>query len=127
MPDLQSVFTALSAILRPYAVKLDAKTDSSSELYVDTRHIAKNRKPLFFAAVQIRKSYVAFHLMPVYVRPELLDSTSPALRRHMQGKSCFNFAAIDEVLFKELADLVRSGYVSYEEQGYVHGDCRSTG
>lgn len=119
MPELQSVFTELSSILRSYAGKLEIKTDSQSELYVDTRHIMKNKKPLFFGAVQIKKNYVAFHLMPVYVQPALLDSVSSNLKRRMQGKSCFNFTAIDKKLFRELAGLVKSGYASYQEQGYV--------
>lgn len=74
MPDLNAVFVELRSILAPYAAKLDPKTDDASELYVDTRHI---RKPLFFAAVQVRKSFVSFHLMPVYTRPELLEGLSP--------------------------------------------------
>lgn len=52
-------------------------------------------------------------------KPGLLDSLPVDLRRHMQGKSCFNFRAVDETLFKELAALVKPGYASYREQGYV--------
>lgn len=119
MAELQSVFTELSSILRPYAAKLEIKTDSQTELYVDTRHIMKNKKPLFFGAVQIKKNYVTFHLMPVYVQPALLDSVSSDLKRRMQGKSCFNFTAIDKKLFRELAGLAKAGYASYQEQGYA--------
>ncbi len=119
MSDLHSVFSELSAILRPYADMLDAKRDDPNELYVDTRHTMKNKKPLFFGAVQMKKNYVSFHLMPVYTEPALLDATSPALRRQMQGKSCFNFTATEKALFKELAGLVKAGYDSYKAQGYV--------
>ncbi|TVP45853.1 MAG: hypothetical protein EA350_08145 [Gemmatimonadales bacterium] len=119
MSDLQPVFAALSSILRPYAATLDMKTDSPTELYVDTRHIMKSKKPLFFGAVQIRKNYVAFHFMPIYLQPALLDSVSPELLRHMQGKSCFNFTVTDEPLFGELAALVEAGYASYREEGYI--------
>jgi hypothetical protein len=85
MPELQSVFTELRLILRPYAAKLETKTDSQTEIYVDTCHIMKNKKPLFFGAVQIKKNYVTFHLMPVYVQPSLLDSVSSGLKRRMRG------------------------------------------
>lgn len=119
MPELQFVFAELSLILRPYAAKLEIKTDSQTELYVDTRHIMKSRKPLFFGAVQIKKSYVTFHLMPVYVQPALLDSVSSDLKRRMHGKACFNFTAIDRKLFRELAGLAKAGYASYQEQGYA--------
>ncbi len=119
MPDLTTVFTELRSIMAPYAAKLDAKKDDASELYVDTKHLQKNKKPLFFGAVQIKKSYVSFHLMPVYAKPELLDGLSPGLKARMQGKSCFNFSAIDAAQFKELAALTEAGYASYREQGFV--------
>ena len=119
MPDLNAVFTELRAILEPYMARLDPKKDDASELYLDTRFIQKNKKPLFFGAVQIKKSFVSFHLMPVYAKPELLDALSPALKSRMQGKSCFNFAQIDQPLFHELAALTKAGFASYEEQGFV--------
>lgn len=119
MTDLNAVFTELRAVMAPYAAKLDAKKDDPSELYLDTRHLQKNKKPLFFGAVQVKKSFVSFHLMPVYLKPELLDGLSPALKGRMQGKSCFNFAEIDKPLFKELAALTKAGFASYKAQGFV--------
>lgn len=119
MPDLAPVYVELRKILAPYAAKLDAKRDDETELYVDTKHIQKNKKPLFFGAVQVKKSFVSFHLMPVYVKPELLDSVSPELKARMQGKSCFNFASSDPKLFKELTALTKAPFASYKEQGYV--------
>ena len=119
MPDLNSVFTELCKVMAPYAAKLTPARDDDHELYVDTRHIQKNKKPLFFGAVQVKKSYVSFHLMPVYVTPELLATVSPELKARMQGKSCFNFAALEPALFEELAALTKAGYTSYKEQGFV--------
>lgn len=119
MADLTSVFTALRAILAPYAAALVPARDDDRELYVNTRHVQKNKTPLFFGAVQVRKSFVSFHLMPVYLKPELLASLSPALRARMQGKSCFNFTAVDKALFTELAALTKAGFASYKEQGFV--------
>ena len=119
MQDFATVYAALHKILAPYAAKLDAKKNDESELYVDTKHIQKSKKPLFFGAVQVKKSYVSFHLMPVYLKPELLASASTELKSRMQGKSCFNFSAVEPVLFKELMALTKAGYGSYKEQGYV--------
>ena len=119
MPDLNAVFAELRSIMAPYAIRLDAKKDDATELYLDTRYIQKNKKPLFFGAVQIRKSFVSFHLMPVYTRPELLQGLSVGLKSRMQGKSCFNFSAVDKPLFKELAALTKASYASYKEQGFV--------
>lgn len=51
MSDLPTVFQALRQVMSPYAACLDTKRDDESELYVDTRHVQKNKKPLFFGAV----------------------------------------------------------------------------
>ncbi len=119
MPDLEAVFKELKSIMAPYAKKLDTKNDDQSQLYLDTKHIQKNKKPLFFGAVQVKKSYVSFHLMPVYIKPELLAAISPELKARMQGKSCFNFAKVDKPLFKELAALTKESFASYKDQGFV--------
>jgi hypothetical protein len=119
MSDFNAVYEALRKVMAPYATKLDTKRDDEAELYVDTRHIQKNKKPLFFGAVQVKKSYVSFHLMPVYVKPELLASLSPELKSRMQGKSCFNFTSVEPELVKELAALTKAGFASYKEQGFV--------
>ncbi len=119
MADLDGVFSELRAILAPYAAKLDPKKDDASEFYLDTRHLQKNKKPLFFGAVQRKKSFVSFHLMPVYTNPELLAKLSPDLASHMQGKSCFRFATIDKPLFKELGALTKAAFANYKAQGFV--------
>ena len=72
-------------------------------------------RPLFVAAVQTRKNYVSFHLMPVYACPGLLEEMSPALRKRMQGKSCFNFTAIDPVHVNELAVLTKKGIEGFKK------------
>jgi hypothetical protein len=119
MPDLAMVYAELHKVLAPYASRLDTKRDEGGVLYLDTQHLQKNKKPLFFGAVEIKKSYVVFHFMPVYVTPALLDPLSPALRARMKGKSCFHFSAQDPALFAELSALVRAGWESYQAQGFV--------
>jgi hypothetical protein len=119
MPDFTAVFAELKSVMAPYAAKLDTKQDDDSVLYVDTKYVQKNKNPMYFGAVMLKKSYVSYHLMPVYVKPELLEGLSPGLKRRMQGKSCFNFTEIDRPLFKELAELTRAGFKSYKEQGFV--------
>lgn len=79
MSSKQEVFRALRSILRPYAEQLDCKIDNDEEMYVDTKHLLQNKKPLWFGAVQVKKNYVSYHLMPVYLNPRLLDHMSPDL------------------------------------------------
>jgi hypothetical protein len=63
--EFESVFAELKAILLPYAETLAVTVNTDDEFHLNTRHIQKNNKPLFFGAVQIKKNYVSFHLMPV--------------------------------------------------------------
>lgn len=119
MDDLTSVFAALKEIMLPYASQLTIKVDRDDELNVDTELLMKNGKTLWFGGVQIKKNYVSYHLMPVYVNPGLLKSMSPTLKKHMQGKSCFNFTSADQALFSELAELTEAGFLDYRKRGYV--------
>ena len=115
----EAVFILLKAILLPYQEELLKVRDLSDDFYLNTHHIMKNKQPLFFAAVQIKKRYVTYHLMPVYVFPELLDSISDRLATRMQGKSCFNFTKPDETLIAELRQLTHLGYRHYQNAGYI--------
>jgi len=119
MPEFSEVFDSLRSIMYPYASKLDCKVDSQNELSIDTRHVMANGNPLWFGGVQIKKRYVSYHLMPVYVNAKLLEGLSPELKKRMQGKSCFNFTTADPSLFDELASLTEAGFDDYADRGYV--------
>ena len=101
------------------AAALDVVKDDPGSLQIDTSHIMKNKQALYFGGVVINKNYVSYHLMPVYVTPELLDQISPELKRRMQGKSCFNFKVTDASLFTELYNLTHQCFESYRQQGYI--------
>ena len=73
-------------------------------------------EPMWFGQVREGKAYVGYHLMPVYTHPALAEKISPALRKRMQGKSCFNFKVADEALFEELAALTREAAALYAAQ-----------
>lgn len=102
MADNSKVFTELSSILRKNAKGMRIKRDEPDCLYIESSKLDEKGKPKFFGAVQVKKSYVAYHLMPIYEHPELFNGISDALRKHMQGKSCFNFTDFDKALFVEL-------------------------
>ena len=105
--DFPLVFEQLKTILKPYAKNLTITADTSTAYSLDGPYSEKYKKVIFFGAVQIKKNYVAFYLMPVYMFPELLKGISPDLKKHMQGKSCFNFKKVEPELFKELANLTK--------------------
>src|SRR5919197_3462442 len=107
--DFPFVFEQLKNILKPYAEKLTLKADTSDTCYIDGPYSEKWKKQLFFGSAQIKKNYVSFYLMPVYMYPELLKDISPELKKHMQGKSCFNFKTVEPQLFQELKELTNKG------------------
>jgi len=48
--------------------------------------------------------------------PDLLKDISPELKKHMQGKSCFNFKKVEPELFQELAELARNGAEKFNKE-----------
>jgi hypothetical protein len=122
MPDdtqATAVFDRLAAIFAPYRSSLIAKADEPGDLSLETPPSTAYPSGLFFGAVKIGKRYVSFHLMPVYVHPDLLDEMSPELRKRMQGKSCFNFTRADDGLFAELEALTAAGYTRLQDDGTI--------
>lgn len=114
--DFPAVFEELKKILQPFATKLTVKTDTADVYYLDGPFSEKWKKELYFGSVHIKKNYVSFYLMPVYMYPDLLDGISPELKKRMQGKSCFNFKQVEPALFKELKALVRKGYDRFKKE-----------
>ena len=113
------IFKLLKANLSDHASTLSIEKDTKDNYYLNTMKLGKNKKPMFFGAVQIKKNYVSYHLMPIYINPLLLDSVSEDLKKRMQGKSCFNFKAVDKQLFLELNALTNASYTFYEREGYI--------
>jgi len=110
------LFDRLAAILAPYRETMDATTDEPGHLVLEWRG-GTGAPADFFAMVRRGKRGVAFHLMPVYIHPDLLEGTSEALRKRMTGKSCFGFSRIDELVLGELAGLVARGAERVRQAG----------
>ena len=112
------VFEQLKSILKPYAKKLTVKKDTAAVFYLDAAYSEKWKRELFFASVQVKKSYVSFYLMPIYIHPDLTKGISADLKKHMQGKSCFNFKKVEKSLFDELSQLTKHGYERMMQEEY---------
>jgi hypothetical protein len=116
--EFSPVFEKLKSILKPYSSKLVVKADTSDGFSLDGAYSEKWKKELFFGAAQIKKNYVSFYLMPVYMFPDLLRNISPELKKHMQGKSCFNFKKIETPLFDGLTQLTKQGFERFMKDEY---------
>jgi hypothetical protein len=68
---------------------------------------------------ELGKSYVSYHLVPVYGCPDLVEKLSERLRARMQGKACFNFQAAEPALFEELTRLTERGFRAFKKAGYA--------
>ena len=115
----EATFAALKTILQKYAPALVVQVDEPDNYYLNSTKSGIRKQPIFFAAAQIKKNYVSFHLMPVYCCKELLEGMSEGLRARMQGKSCFNFKAIDPAHVEELTRLTERAFLGFKAAGYI--------
>ena len=112
---LPETFAALRAILASHAKRMVVTADQPGHYQLSARTMTdRTGRPLFCASVQIKKNYVSYHFMPVYASKALRDSMSPALRKRMQGKGCFNFTTPDPEQLKELAAVTRRGIAGFK-------------
>jgi hypothetical protein len=118
MPNTEgfaATFAALRAILEPHAKRLTVTVDEPGHFELASPTMTDHAgRPLFCAAVQINKNYVSYHLMPVYANTALRNSLSPALKKRMQGKACFNFTTVEPGQLKELAAVTKKGIAGFK-------------
>ncbi len=112
--DFAPVFTVLREVLSRHEEYFAVSANSPTEYTVLTRTPSPfpqhKGQPMYFGSVRMGKAYVSFHLMPVYMCPKLIGLISPALKKRMQGKSCFNFKVSPEPqLLQDLESLTVAG------------------
>jgi hypothetical protein len=122
--DFAAVFAVLKPVLAKYAKRLMVKADTPIEYTVLTKSPSPFRQhkgqPLYFGSVRLGKAYVSFHLVPLYMCPELTKSISPALKKRMQGKACFNFKTDPEPeLIADLERLTAAGFKLWGEKKWL--------
>jgi hypothetical protein len=118
-PDLANVFAALREMLKRFIGKdLAVQTDKPGNYHLEAPSILHRKKPLYFAGVRTNKNYVSFHLLHMYYNPAAQKALSPALRKRMQGKACFNFTAVDEACFAELGRLIAHGLKRFKSKEF---------
>ena len=115
--DLLPVFTSLVKIMKKYEKQLELAADKEKNYSLDGPYTEKFKKKLCFGSVQIKKNYVSYYLMPVYMYKDLAKEIPAALKKRMQGKSCFNFNKIDTELFDQLAKLTEKSFKTFAKRG----------
>ena len=122
--DFIHVFAALKPALASQASRLSVQKDSPDEYTLVTKSPSPfpqhKGQPMWFGAVKVGKAYVSYHLMPLYMNPTLMSTISPALKKRMQGKSCFNFnAAPDSAIVAELRQLTAAAVNHWAAQSWL--------
>ena len=118
------IFATLKAVLQRRAKSLDVQADSA-EVYslvgrVPSPFPQHKSNPMWFGSVRMGKTYVSFHLMPLYMNPPLEKQIPPELKKRMQGKSCFNFktAPAPEML-SQLDTLIANALDDWTAKGWL--------
>ena len=118
------VFTTLKQVFRRHLDRLSVQSDSATDYTLVGRKPSPfpqhKGHPMYFGMIRIGKAYVSFHLLPLYMNQSLSGTISPALRKRMQGKACFNFKTVpDAELLTELERLTDAGFQSFKQQKWV--------
>lgn len=118
--DLGDIFDRIRPMFERHEPRCVVGVDEPGRYFLGTHEVrAKDGYRTAFGGVEVKKNYVSAHLLPVYVHPDLLDGVSDALRKRMQGKSCFNFKRADEELFAELGRLIDAGAERFAADGRI--------
>jgi len=115
--DLKPVYEALVKIMRKHEKNLKVSADSKGNYLLTGAMSEKFKKELWFGGVQIKKNYVNYHLMPVYMYSDLVKEIPNELKKRMQSKSCFNFKKVDKDLLKQLAELTDKSLKTFKQRG----------
>jgi hypothetical protein len=122
--DHSLAFAALKPVLARHAPSLLVKVNTPIDYTLVTKAASPfpqhKGQPMFFGSVREGKAYVSFHLMPLYMCPDLVSRISPTLKKRMQGKTCFNFRnAPAPELIEELEGLTEIAFRNWSTKGWL--------
>ncbi len=121
--DKQQIFLQLKDVLQKYAKLMSVTTDTNTEFQVYTGKPVElpGRKfpTMYFAGLIIKKNFVGFYFMPIYMNPDLVSKLAPELLKLLKGKSCFHFTKLDPTIIPKLESALQLGYEGYQERGWI--------
>lgn len=102
----EAIFSQLRAIMLEAAPSMIIAEDGPSNLVLKTCWTeARTKQPAWFGWIAIKKSYVAYHVTPLYTLPALEAAVPEGLAKRRHGKTCFNTIRADDTVFAELRKL----------------------
>ncbi len=107
--EFPQIFASLRAIMLAAAPGMVVTEDTPTGLTLKTNWLeARTGQPAWFGWIAVKKSYVAYHVMPLYILPALNDAIPDSLAKRRQGKTCFNFKKADAALFDDIRRLTET-------------------
>ena len=107
--EFASIFVELRDLMVKAAPGMVVTTDTPTNFTLKTSWLeARTKEPAWFGWIAIKKSYVAYHIMPLYSLAALNKLVPESLGKRRQGKTCFNFKKLDKALFEELGLLTEA-------------------
>lgn len=104
--EFPGIFAELRDLMLKAAPAMVVTEDTPTNFTLKTPWIeAPSGEPAWFGWIAIKKSYVAYHIMPLYSLPALNAAVPASLEKRRQGKTCFNFKKTDKALFEEIRQL----------------------
>lgn len=104
--EFAAIFAELRRIMLDAAPQMVVSEDTPTSLLLKTRwNETRTGEPAWFGSIAIKKSYVAYHVMPLYTLPALNEAVPESLAKRRQGKTCFNFKKADAAQFADLHSL----------------------
>ena len=115
----ETIFEPLKNIFKQFEKHLIVKFNEPGKYYLFSKKRDAKGREIWFGGVEMKRNYVSFHLIPIYVFPELLDGISPELKKRLTGKSCFGFKTFDVAIFAELESLTNSGFEAFRQKDMI--------
>jgi hypothetical protein len=125
--DFAPTFAALRKCLAAFAPELRVIADEPNKYSLATQAHSWRGGPMFFASVNVGKAYVSYHLMPIYIFPELKKKVSASLDKRMQGKACFNFKHPDTAVISDLSAVTGASLEKYRAKNLLLRGLRPAG
>jgi hypothetical protein len=121
--EFANIFLKLRAVMLEAAPGMMVTADTSTNFTLKTSWLEKRTKePAWFGWIAIKKSYVAYHVMPLYSLPALNALVPADLEKRRQGKTCFNFKKADIDLFEQMSVLTEAAAQMEPELKAAIGD-----
>ncbi|MGH9496126.1 MAG: hypothetical protein ACRD3B_14095 [Candidatus Sulfotelmatobacter sp.] len=117
--EFESTFKELKRVLGAFAPKLKVTDDEPHKYTLVTKSKNWRGQHMFFGALMQGKAYVSYHIMALYMDPELIKTVPPELKKRMQGKACFNFRSPDDVVFRQLKDVTQACLEKYRAKNWL--------